>query len=857
MVSLEDLLSKPRKEARSFGEILPWFSQVAPGLIICQDGSLLAGYAFDGYDVEGQQDFETDQKIDQLQTALKTLGDRVTLWTVQERRFVSGYQNGDYANPIARLIDLQWEQSINRQRNARISQRMFLSFNFPNSSEAFFEAFRSELEENDGKVWPALSGLIKRRLSDRGAINKVRGQVGDMAIEFEKVLASFSGIVEQNLGFRRLEGEDFLGELYARANIASPRGPVRLQRGGADPISALAKGGIYLNTSLASDTLIRRQDQFEFKGPTRSAYVAALSTTGMPQEAYSGYMDDLMSMDCEYALVQCYRFIDRQVAEKAIQDAEMFYRSEVKSVLTRVFERLTDSESEKVNTGNLHLAQDAQDALVELTAGQVSYGYYNMTILAIGSSPKEAENAADLLASNLRANGFAILRERQGLMSAILTTMPGNANATLRWKLASTANLADLAPIRTISRGESTHPLFSRILGHDVPPLCRFLTPHGLTFDFNPHETDLGHTAVIGGAGSGKTSLVTLFVAQFQKYSPGQTFIFDKDHSLMVATVMLGGKHIDLGGRSGKGIGMNPVRIMLQNDDDLRLCQWIEVLIGAGGNNVTSNERQAIFTAIQGLRRSPKATWRLSALYALIAGADHDLAAKLAPYVDRTDDDDTGAGPYAQYFDNEVDNFELTQMVGMECGGILESPQLASPFMDYAFYQIERRLDGSTPTFIYVEEAWYMLANQNFANKMEDWLRTFRKKRAFVVFATQSLDEIARLPNIGSFVTNIPTQILLPAVKSSVHQQADLYRDVFGINDNQLDLLARAIPKRDYLLVKPSVTRLVSTQMPPLLIAINEATTQPALRKAVIEAAAAGGPDWEVKFAKEVLHVDV
>lgn len=846
MISLEDLIAKPRKAARSYGEILPWFAQIAPGLVICQDGSLLAAYSFAGSDVEGCQDFEADQKIDQLQTAFRIFTDRVTIWTVQERRYVEGYTRGEFSNPVADAIDKQWEKAVSKRRNARITQSLFISFNFPNSSEAFFEAFRSELDENEGKVWPTISGLIKRRLSEKGAINRVRGQVADMSTEFEKILASFSGIVEMNLGFKRLVGEEFLGELYARANIASHRGPVRLPKSAA-----------YLNTALATDTLIRRQDQFEFQGTSKSAFVAALSTTGMPQEAYSGYMDDLMSVDCEYVLVQCYRFIDRMAAEKAIQDAEMFYRSEVKSVLTRTFERLTDSESEKINTGNLKLADDAQDALVELTAGDVSYGYYNMTILAIGSSPREAENSADLMSSNLRANGFTVLRERQGLMSAVLTTLPGNANATLRWKLASTANLADLAPIRTITKGESTHPLFSRLLGRDVPPLARFLTPYGVTYDFNNHEGDVGHTAVIGGTGAGKTSLVTLLISMFQKYNPGQTFIFDMKYSLMMATVLLGGKHIDLGGKAGTKVGMNPVKTMLLNNDDMKLRQWVEVLIGAGGNTVNSTESQTLFTAIHGLRRSPPTTWRLSALYALVAGADRDLAAKLAPFVDRTEDDDSPPGPYAAYFDNDEDNFHLTQVVGMEVEGILKTPQLASPFMDYAFYNIDNRLDGATPTMIYIEEAWYMLANKAFVAKFEEWLRVLRSKRAFIIFATQSLGEIARLEKLEEIVTNIPTQIFLPAVKDSVQQQAHLYRDIFGINDNQLDLLSRAIPKRDYLIVKPSVTRLVTTQMPPLLIAINEATTQPALRKAVLEAAAAGGPDWELKFAREVLHVEV
>lgn len=150
-----------------------------------------------------------------------------------------------------------------------------------------------------------------------------------------------------------------------------------------------------------------------------------------------------------------------------------------------------------------------------------------------------------------------------------------------------------------------------------------------------------------------------------------------------------------------------------------------------------------------------------------------------------------------------------------------------------------------------------MLANPTFVSQMENWLRTFRKKKAFIMFATQALDELARLPTIGSFVTNIPTQIFLPAVKSSVQQQSALFKAVFDSNDQQLELLARAIPKRDYLLVKPSVTRLVTTQMPPLVIAINEATTQASMRQALLEAQDVGGPDWEMNFVREVLRVAI
>lgn len=283
----------------------------------------------------------------------------------------------------------------------------------------------------------------------------------------------------------------------------------------------------YLNTLLATDTVERQHDVVKFKGLTKTTYVAALSTTGTPPQAHSHHVDSTDGPGTTST-----SWFNASGSSTACQRRK---RSRTRRCFTgRKSSRSShgwpssfDMESDKVNTGNLHLAEDAQQALVELTAGDVAYGYYNMTLLALGDTPRQAEAAVDLLGSSLRANGYTVVRERHGLLSALLSSFPGNADSTLRWKLASTANIADLAPMRTISQGETNHPLFSRLSGYNVPPLCRFLTPYGITFDFNPHEGDLGHTIVIGGSGSGETSL-TLLIAQFQKYAPSQTFILTK-----------------------------------------------------------------------------------------------------------------------------------------------------------------------------------------------------------------------------------------------------------------------------------------------------------------------------------------
>jgi len=846
VVNLGEIFAKPRTLASSMSDMLPWFGMLTPDIVLCKDGSLLAGFEYEGSDIEGVLDEDVNRRIDLLQNALRQLTDRITVYSVQRRRLVDDYPFADFVNPAAEMVDRAWGSQVLAVPNARLEHRLYLGYTFPNKTEAIIEQLRSELEQSDNPLRAILT-VAKRRISESAGIAAVRGQLADMGEDFANLLHSFEKIVGPTLGFRRLAPEDMLGDLYGMANLASPPGPVRL------PTT-----DIHLDSRLAADDIVRQNGLLEYRGPTGSVYCAALSTTGMPPMAYSVHLDQMMAAPCEYVLVQTFKFIDKFKAQAEIQAAESFYRTEVKSAGVRMFESLTGIESNKVNTGNLALADDAQRALVELTAEDLTFGYFNMTVLALGKSAKEAERAVDILASGLRANGYTVTREALGIIPAVMGALPGNQVAQLRKYLASTANIADLTPIRTISRGEPVHPLFSRLHQKRLGPHVRFVTPYGVPYDFNCHAEDLGHTVVIGGAGSGKSTFMGLFISQFQKYFPCNTYIFDKDHSMAVMSTLLGGAHIDMVNPAKNGARTNPVGRMLSDGDPRALLNWVSVLFAAGGHKLNPEETELVNSVIQQLMTLGPSHWSLGILYTSLVGADKNLAAQISPYVDRSHHEGSYArGAHSAYFDNDEDTLDLQSIVCMETGKLLQTPEVAAPFMDYAFYCIEKKLDGRTPTLIYVEEAWYMLSNPTFEEKINDWLRTFRKKRAFVVFATQSPDEFTKLKSWPAFVANVPTRIFLPSINDSISATGDIYRRLFSMNDAQLDLLANALPKRDYLLMKPGLTRLVQADMPQLLIAINEATTRPDLREAALAAAAAGEPEWQRTFIQEVLNVDI
>src|SRR3546814_6424988 len=119
-----------------------------------------------------------------------------------------------------------------------------------------------------------------------------------------------------------------------------------------------------------------------------------------------------------------------------------------------------------------------------------------------------------------------------------------------------------------------------------------------------------------------------------------------------------------------------------------------------------------------------------------------------------------------------------------------------SAVLAYLFHRIEDRLDGR-PTLLIVDEGWLALDDEGFAGQLREWLKTLRKKNASVIFATQSLSDIDGSAIAPAIIESCQTRILLPNERAIEPQITAIYRR-FGLKDRQIEILARAMPKRDY-----------------------------------------------------------
>jgi type IV secretion system protein VirB4 len=422
----------------------------------------------------------------------------------------------------------------------------------------------------------------------------------------------------------------------------------------------------------------------------------------------------------------------------------------------------------------------------------------------------------------IRGRGFTCVAESVNAIEAWLGTLPGEAYANVRQPLLNTINLAHMAPLSALWAGPERNTHLSG------PPLLMARSASSTPFRLVTHQGDVGHMMVVGPTGAGKSVLLSLLALQFRRYPGAQVFIFDKGASARCVTLALGGTWYDLG--IDGDLAFQPLRDV---DDEAGLASaqaWVLGLIEQEGVSVTPEVKQAVWTALQSLGAAPVAQRTLTGLVALLQMPD--LRQALEPY--------TLAGPYGALLDADEDRLETGDILCFEMDALMQDKRLAAPVLAHLFTKLEARFDGR-PTMLILDEAWLFLDHPMFAGRLRDWLKTLRKKNVSVVFATQSLSDIAASAIAPSLIESALTRIFLANARAEEPSQRAAYEG-FGLNARQVELIARATPKRDYYVQTPDGNRLFDLDLGPVALAFCAAGSK-ADQKLISEILGSVGPE--------------
>ena len=99
------------------------------------------------------------------------------------------------------------------------------------------------------------------------------------------------------------------------------------------------------------------------------------------------------------------------------------------------------------------------------------------------------------------------------------------------------------------------------------------------------------------------------------------------------------------------------------------------------------------------------------------------------------------------------------------------------------------------------------------------------EENASVIFATQSLADIDGSSIAPAIIESCPTRVFLPNERALEPQIATIYRR-FGLNDRQIEILSRSVPKRDYYCQSRRGNRLFELGLSEVALAFTAASSK-------------------------------
>lgn len=736
-------LAEYRRSASRLADYLPWVALATEGVVLNKDGSFQRTARFRGPDLDSAVAAELVAVAGRINNAFRRLGSGWSIFVEAQRHEAAIYPNSAMPDPASGLVDAERKAGF-EEAGAHFVSGYYLTFLYLPPAE---EAARAETWLYEGRERSGVDPQeMLRTFTDRTG----------------RVLALLDGFMPECAW---LDDSETL--TYLHSTVSTNRHRVRVP-----------DTPIYLDVLLADQPLTGGLEP-----RLGSEHLRILTIIGFPTATTPGLLDDLNRLAFPYRWSTRAILLDKTDATKLLTKIRRQWFAKRKSIASILKEVLTNEASALVDTDASNKAADADMALQELGADVAGMAYVTATITVWDADPRIADEKLRLVEKVIQGRDFTAMMETVNAVDAWLGSLPGHAYANVRQPPISTLNLAHMIPLSAVWAGPERDEHFG------APPLLYGKTEGSTPFRLSLHVGDVGHTLVVGPTGAGKSVLLALMALQFRRYERSQVFAFDFGGSIRAAALAMGGDWHDLGGGLTEGseasVSLQPLARIHDTYERAWVGDWIAAILTREGVPITPEAKEHIWTALTSLASAPVEERTITGLSVLLQS--NDLKQALRRYC--------VGGAYGRLLDAEAEHLGRAAVLAFEIEGLVGTGA-APAVLSYLFHRIGDRLDGR-PTLLIIDEGWLALDDEGFAGQLREWLKTLRKKNASVIFATQSLSDIDGSNVAPAIIESCPTRLLLPNERAIEPQITAIYRR-FGLNDRQIEILARATPKRDY-----------------------------------------------------------
>jgi type IV secretion/conjugal transfer VirB4 family ATPase len=770
MVNVEHI-TKDWKEAGSFAAQVNLYGFWDAHSFVTKSGDLGAALRIGGIDYESLDSAGRDYAVKRLEAAFRSLDDKCRLYQILFKRNRPAIPHAEYENPIV--------QASVSQRNRFLASKADRLY----SIEIFWIVMIDGSYAKTGLLH-ALSQLPKH---PRSSLSDLR--------------ALFSGNKERTLLYEQIERDRM--RLQQKVNSLSGQLNDLMTVGlpGAEETFRMLRRLTNLRPSKINDAPLCDALHLDWqvcdseleahRGYLRldDDYLRILTLKELPGETRPLILNGLLDIPANFHVVTEWHPVDNAKAGKEIASRRRHHHNSKTSFVSNL--------QDQQNSGNQdNLVDDSKAAAVAELGGALTalgmegknFGELTLTVVVYDEDRTRLEHSAAEFQKLFTQHDGLLYEERYNLLNAFFATVPGNKQFNLRKQWALNSNYADLSFLFTVDTGSQ----WNAHLEHEYAAV--FESTHGTPYYLNLHAGDVAHTLLLGATGAGKSFTLSSIIQALQKYGP-LTFIFDVGGSYETLTRVFGGTYLNVGLKT-PGFSINPFSLEPTHENLNFLYLFMRVLIeGQGKYTLTGDDEKALFAAIERAYKLP-AEIRTLTNFASILGP---LGERLQRW--------TGKGQFGYLFDNAEDTLTFARFQTFNFDGWSDYPDILEPLLFYVLQRASSEIERPANTAIFkvflADEASIFLKNAI----IRDWVvraeRTWRKKNAAMILATQSVVELADAGVLNIINESCPTKIFL----ANPNIDRKLYAEIFQLNDTQLELFESLVPKREMLLIQPRGTK--------------------------------------------------
>ena len=760
--------------AGALAEELPWWGWLEDGRsCLTRAGELMSIARLTPSVLDGQTPEQLDRVVDRWQRMLSGVDSRTRLYFYLLRRPIQFEdQDEDKGSSVAALG--------RRKRRAFLEKRV--------QSVSAYVAWAHDpglsavtTQKTGGPWWMAYAKNWMARRRNAHESVYLESSIAEAAGSFRQLVEASRALVDDLTAVRVLDaaqGSRFLNELTNRP--------------GSFWDGATGSG---MNWRLAVSELEAERRNLRLDGEPVILY----SLLSPPGAAKANLLQALYRLDATMTVTLEWRPQGLDTARRKIRGAQRHYFSKRYSMSAAV------QETEGTATAMVDTAAEAEserlgDALVELETDGIAYGDLALTV-ALHGPLSLTESLDGDIRRIFTSHDAKVIREGYGQLPAWFSRMPAQPRRRqCRSVFVSAGAVASMAPI-------FGPPVGTPQSGHLRKAALAILETQWRTpYYYDLFKGDVGHTLVLGATGAGKSFTLNFLLVQALQYDP-RILILDLGGSYRWLTQFLGGGYMELSpeGDAGGGFRLRPFSLPAGERTFGFLAGWIARLLRIGGWTLSGEDPSEIRARVEDIYAFAPQRRTLGVLV-------RSLPSKMWPAMGRWH----GNGAWGRYFDNAADgedlNFEDWQVIDM--AGAAEHEDLCEAALFYLLERLRLSLENPDETarvkLMVVDEAWRYLQDPAVLSYLAEAAKTWRKKNAALVIATQSAVDVTGTAGAEALLESMPTKLFL--ANPELPEKA---AETFRLNPSEVNTIRGLIPKRELYLRRTDAAGILRLEVDP------------------------------------------